>query len=253
MTKTRVIYDNAWRKGTIIAESSEHPQFPSTDTQGDTPSQFWRTPAGNNSNESISVDLLTAKTVTFLAILNHNIDANATIKWRVADDANFSANLVEVTITHNPTNIYYFLGANYTAQRYAQLSLVDGANPNTYFQVGPILAGNYWEVGREVAIQYTKGKVDSSLVDESYSLVEYAQPKPLRKTWTLPYSGLNDSDADVIISFFEETGLSHGFVLCLDANSPNSYSHFVRNMDLVEPQYNYHDHWDWALRVMEKL
>lgn len=55
-TKNRTIYDNLWRKGTIFSKSSEDPQYPARNTQGDTPSLFWRTPTGTKSG-SIIVDL----------------------------------------------------------------------------------------------------------------------------------------------------------------------------------------------------
>jgi len=41
--KTRLIYDNLWRKGTMGTPSSEDPQHPATDTQIDTKTMIWRT------------------------------------------------------------------------------------------------------------------------------------------------------------------------------------------------------------------
>jgi len=256
MTNTRLIFNNLWRKGTILGESSEHPQFPSTDTQGDTPSQFWRTLSSNNSCENayISIDLLTAQAVDFIAILNHDISANATITWRGADDANFANNAANISITHNPTNIFHFFGANNsTTRRYVQLQIQDANNPSNYIQVGPVVMGTYWEPARAIKSQYGKARADDSIIDESHALVEYGQPRPRRKTWSLPFSGLSETDADTIVTFFDEAGLTYGFVLCLDYNNPNSYSYFVKNVELIEPTQDHYNSWSWGLNIREKL
>jgi hypothetical protein len=55
MTKVRIIYNNLWRMGTILAESSQHPQFPSEDTQIDTPLQPWRSRYGAGSGLGLFV------------------------------------------------------------------------------------------------------------------------------------------------------------------------------------------------------
>jgi hypothetical protein len=368
MTNTRLIFNNLWRKGTILGESSEHPQFPSTDTQGDTPSQFWRTRHGTgsgnglfvvtNSNKYINFDeggaeltgtlttgsyngntlatavaaamnaapgkaltyacvysetnalftisagsnftirwntgtnkaadisdlcgysdgsndtgaltytsdyrrihyprafitndLLTAQGVNFLAFLNHNISASATIKWRGADDDAFTTNLEEVTITHNPTNLIYFFASSKT-KRYTQIQVEDPTNPNSYIQVGAVVMGTYWEPARAIKSEYGKARADDSIIDESYALVEFSQPRPRRKTWSLPFSGLSETDADTIVSFCDEPGLTYGFILCMDYNSPNSYSYFVKNVELIEPTRNHYNHWSWGLNIREKL
>jgi len=368
MTNTRLIFSNLWRKGTILGECCEHPQYPSTDTQGDTPSQFWRTrhgtlsgnglfvvtdsnkyinfdeggaeltgtvatggyngttlatavaaamnaapgkaltyacvysetnalftiSAGSNftirwntgTNKAVDIsglcgfsdaaddtgaltydgdyrrihyprafitnDLLTAQTVNCLVLLNHNISASATIKWRGADDDAFTVNLVEVTITHNPTNLFYFFGSSST-KRYVQIQVEDPTNPNSYIHIGPVVMGTYWELSRSVARSYVRGKDDSSWVEEGHSLVEYGQPRPRRKIWTLPYNGLLDVDADGIILFFEEVGISYGFVVCLDSDSPSNQSYFVKNTELIQPVLDNHGSWSWSLNLREKL
>ena len=368
MTNTRLIYSNLWRKGTILGECCEHPQYPSTDTQGDTPSQFWRTRHGTGSGNGlfvvsdsnkyinfdeggaeltgtvttgsyngntlatavaaamnaapgkaltyacaysetnalftisagsnftirwntgtnkaadisglcgfsdaandtgaltytaeyrrihysrayITLDLLTAQEVNFLALLNHNISDAATIKWRGADDDAFTVNLVEVTITHNPTNLFYFFGSSST-KRYVQIQIEDPTNPNSYIQIGPMIMGKYWEPTRPVKSPYSKARGDDSIVEESHALVEYGQPRPRRKTWSLPFSGLSETDADTIILFFDEVGITHGFALCLDYNTPNTYSYFVKNVELIEAEQDYHNSWSWGLNIREKL
>ena len=47
--KVRIGYKNYWRDGTIIAQSSEHPQFPSENTQDDDKALHWRSRHGSGS------------------------------------------------------------------------------------------------------------------------------------------------------------------------------------------------------------
>jgi hypothetical protein len=100
---------------------------------------------------------------------------------------------------------------------------------------------------------YGKARTDDSIIDESYALVEFGQPRPRRKTWSLPFSGLSETDADTIVQFQDEAGLTYGFVLCLDYNSPNAYSYFVKNVELIEPTQDHYNSWSWALSIREKL
>lgn len=61
----RIVYSNLWKAGTIIAKSSEHPQYPATDTQIDTPSQFWRSRNGTGSGNGLFVIGATNKYIDF--------------------------------------------------------------------------------------------------------------------------------------------------------------------------------------------
>jgi hypothetical protein len=114
--------------------------------------------------------------------------------------------------------------------------------------------GKYWQPNRSFSKNYTKGKPDDSIIDESFSLVEYAQDRPRRLSWSLPFdNALTEADAAEVISFFENVGLRYGFVICFDYNYPNSNSYFVKNTELIEPAYQHYDCWSWALKVREKL
>lgn len=198
-------------------------------------------------------DFLAASEINFIAVLNHNISSSATIKWYGADDSAFTVNLENVTIPYSANNIFYFLPSSHT-KRYHRFFVQDETNPNSYIQTGPIIMGKYWQPNRSFSKNYTKGKPDDSIIDESFSLVEYAQDRPRRLSWSLPFdNALTEADAAEVISFFENVGLRYGFVICFDYNYPNSNSYFVKNTELIEPAYQHYDCWSWALKVREKL
>jgi len=202
----------------------------------------------------LRMDLGSNQEVNFMALLNHGISANYTaLKYVGADANNFSGNLETENLTYNPTNLFHFFSASMT-HRYVQLTIADATNPNSYIQLGPVILGKYWEPNYTFAREYTQGRVDDSVVDESYSLVEYAQARPTRRTWNLPFPlGLTQTDADKIVDFFDTVGLKYGFVVCFDSNSANTTSYFVKNAELSDPIYRHVNSWQWQLNIREKL
>jgi len=198
-------------------------------------------------------DLLQATDVNFCAILNHNFSSDAFIYWHGADDAAFTTNLVTETFTYNAGNMFKFFSSTQT-KRYVRVALYDFTNTSSYIQMGPIIFGTYWEPNYTFAKDYTKGKVDDSLIEESHALVEYGQVRPRRKTWSLPFPmGLTQTDADEIVTFFDTVGLVHGFVVCFDYAYPNTNSYFVKNSELIDPTYLHYNNWSWQLALREKL
>lgn len=54
--RLKIIWNNLWRKGTILGQSSQDPQHPSTDTQEDTKDMYWKT-TSLGSPDYISLDV----------------------------------------------------------------------------------------------------------------------------------------------------------------------------------------------------
>jgi len=54
--KLKIVWNNLWRKGTILSQSSEDPQHPATDTQEDTKDMYWKS-TSLGSPDYISLDI----------------------------------------------------------------------------------------------------------------------------------------------------------------------------------------------------
>lgn len=54
--KLKIVWDNLWRKGIILGQSSQDPQHPATDTQEDTKDMYWKT-TSLGSPDHISLDV----------------------------------------------------------------------------------------------------------------------------------------------------------------------------------------------------
>jgi len=55
MTKVRIVHNNLWRKGVILTQDSQHPQFPAIDTQVSSIHQPWRTRYGAGTGNGVFV------------------------------------------------------------------------------------------------------------------------------------------------------------------------------------------------------
>jgi hypothetical protein len=206
-----------------------------------------------HSSEFVRLNIGSIQTVNFVGILNHTISANAVAYLYSSNNSNLAGNDSDILTPLNSGNHFVFLAANRTHQ-YFQINIWDADNPSSYVQMGPIILGKYWQPNYTFAKDYTKGKVDDSLIEESHALVEYGQVRPRRKTWSLPFPmGLTQTDADEIVTFFDTVGLVYGFVVCFDYESANATSYFVKNSELTDPTYLYPNSWQWQLNVREKL
>jgi len=103
--KTRLVWNNLWRKGTALMPSSEDPQHPATDTQIDTPSMFYRA-SSKVSPCTVPMTLPAAGgPIDFVAIIGHNIEATGVvITIEGANDAAFTAGVVSRTMNKNNIN-----------------------------------------------------------------------------------------------------------------------------------------------------
>lgn len=251
--KPRIIYDNFWRKGTILTPSSEEPQHPATDTQIDTMSMYWKA-SSKTSPVTLPVNLGSAKEIDFVAILAHNIESSGVVITFEGDDVDTfdSGGFVTRTLTYNVTNIFEFITA-FTKQ-YVRLKLVKAAGDFTdYPQVATIICGKHFELNRSIGPGYEEGSEDFSELEYSDSQIIFSQEKEIIDVKSLPFRGLTDATREEILLFFKEVGIHKAFVICFDSSNPNSESHWVINTEIVNPSYQKDDCWTWQLNIREFL
>lgn len=250
----RLIYNNLWRPAAALASSPvADPQHPVSDSQIDTVSMFFRasaatTPCTIPVNQGAGFGA-----IDFVMILAHNIDSDATITLEGDDNAAFDdggGQFVARTITYNATNIFQFV-TTFTRQ-YVRIQLVAaGANFAAAPQIATILCGSYTEFNRRPQKGYIPGKDDVSGVEESDARVIFAQERPLLDEHKYKLEGLDDTTEAVVLLFLEECGKTKGFVWCMNHVLPNTNSYFVRNSEIINPEYQYPDVWNWAIAMKE--
>jgi len=247
--KTRLIYDNLWRKGTALTASPvAEPQHPLLDTQKDTLSMFFRASAATTPC-TIPMNFGSAQKIDFVAILGHNIDSDATITIEGATNATFDAGFVSRTLTYNATNIFEFF-TDFTKQ-YVRIKLVSGNGPfSAAPQIATILCGSYLEFNRRFAPDYDIGEEDFSEMEYSDSQVLFAQEKDTLNIRHYSYQALNNASASVILAMFEECKTINAFAVCLDHTAPNTNTLWVRNSELNAPVCR-NGVWYWDMAIME--
>lgn len=246
----RLIYDNFWRQGTMLALSSEDSKHPATDTQIDTLEMYWQASARNEA-VILPNNLGGAKEINFVAILGHNIEATGVIiEFQGADDDAFTVNLVSRAITYYATNIFQYFAA--FTRAYVRLRLTKAAGDFTdYPQVATILCGKYTEFNRRPQKGHAPGRDDITEIEESDSRVVFAQEKTILNVDRYIFEALDDTTKDVILAFLKECGIHKAFVWCTDYTSANTSSLWVRNSELAAPVFQYPNFWNWEITMKE--
>lgn len=246
----RIIYDNAWRKGTVLTPSSEDFKHPTSDTQVDTKEQHYKA-SSKTSPCNVPVDLLTAQVIDFVAILGHNFEpSGVTIQFQGADNSGFSSGLVTKTLTYNAVDIFEFFTS--MTKQYVRVRLTKGSDFTDFPQFATVICGQAFAPNRNIGKDYAEGSEDYSEKEYSDSHVLFSQEKPILDTGRYPFRGLNDTTRNEIVNlFFKEVGVHKAFVLCFDKDAANTSSWFVMNKELVSPVYVKDNVWTWELSVEE--
>jgi|GEM_PF-6216809 len=250
MAETRFIYNNLWRKGTMLDASSEDPQHPATDTQVDTKSMYYKALV-KTSPCTVPNDLITPQVIDFVAILGHNFEpTDVTIKFQGATNSAFTTGIVTEELTYNATDIFEFFTA-WPARQYVRVLLEKATDFTDYPQFANVICGKYFEPNIDYVRGYAPGREDPSEVELTDDMVLFAQEKPILKTWRLPYWSLDDASKDEVLALMEECGKHKAFVVVFDKALPNSDSHLVRIEEASSPEFQFFNIWNWNLVIKE--
>jgi len=253
MAKPRIIYNNLWRKGgnALVSTPVADPQHPVSDTQIDTLSMFWKSSNKTTTPTYVPMDLKAGtRSINFIAILGHNIDSDAVIIFQEDNADTFPSPTDTPAFTWSATNIFQFLATPLTEQ-FVRLKLTRGGGFTVKPQIATILCGSYFELSRTVGLGYEEGSEDFSEVEFSDSQILFAQEKEIIDVKTLPFIGLDNATREHILLLFKEVGIHKAFVICFDSSDPNNKSHWVVNVELINPRYQQSDFWNWELGVRE--
>ena len=247
----RLIYDNFWRKGTMLTPSSEDAKHPATDTQIDTLSMYWKA-AVKNEAVTLPNNLGEEREINSVAILGHNIESSGVvIALEGADDAAFAgSDLVTRILTYNATNIFQYFTA--FTKSHVRLRLTKaGGDFTDYPQVATIQCGNYSEFNRRPISGHTPGKDDITEISESDARAVFAQEKVILDTNRYIFEGLDDVTKDIILALLEECGVHKAFIWCTDYSAANTSSLWVRNPELISPVFQSPNFWNWEIMMKE--
>lgn len=249
MMKTRFIYNNLWRDGTMLTPSSEDSQHPAIDTQIDTKSMFYKA-SSKTSPCNIPNDLGSAQEVNFVAILGHNFESSGvTIKFQGADNSGFSSGLVTRTLTYNAGDIFEFITP--FTKRYVRVRLEKGSDFTDYPRVATIPCGKYFEPNCNFDWQYAEGDVDPSRISYSDSMVVFAQEKDEIFRGRYFFASLDNTVATKVQELITLCGIHEAFIICFDYENANTQSRWVRLLNVSQPRAVFLNVWSWDCSIEE--
>lgn len=247
-----ILHKNLWRDGTIIAVSSEAPQFSPEYTQDDSPQLFWRSTVVN-AEQTLDCDLGAALEYDFIGILGHNLTPAATIQIIGADDDAFTTNPVVDTLTYVGNNLWEILPVART-KRYVRLSLTDTDNASGYLQVGTIVLGKGNALNRGPSVPDQRGPQNDTETESAPSgNIFVVQERPSIEGQVLPFVGLDDASELIAEALVRECGSFKGFVLCLDSTAPNANSYWLYLISQEKHRRDHMNYWIWTLEAVEVL
>ena len=254
MENLRVVYSNLWRDAVMLGASSEDPQYPAENTQDDDTSFVWRSAAAALT-PTIDVDLGVATIYDYIALLNHNFIAGATIQVKGADDSAFTTNVVTDTITFNGVNVRAFLGTART-KRYVRVSIADASNPSNYIQIGTIVIGKYVDLGSPVMAEgYEDGPAAESDMAESASGNEYlVNERASRDTlaFQIRIAGASaPTYKAAILSMVSSAQNVNCVEWVFDYTAPNTAGNamWARMTTINRAIYSHVNYWTWATEI----
>ena len=247
-----ILSENLWRDGTILAATTEAPQFPPEYTQDDLLQLWWRSTA-IAAAQTLDCDLGDALEYDFIGILGHNLAPAATIEVTGADDDAFTTNPVVDTLTYVGNNIWELLPVART-KRYVRLSLTDIDNPSGYLQVATIVLGKSNALNRGPSVPDQRGPQNDTETESAPSGSRFVvQEWSSIEGQVLPFVGLDDVSELIVEALVRECGMHKGFALCLDSTVPNANSYWLYLVSQEKPSRDHMNYWIWTLEAVGVL
>ena len=253
MANPIIVYQNLWRDGTILAVTTEAAQFPAEYTQDDSPQLFWRSTV-KNAEQVIDCDLGADLNYDFVALLGHNLTANAATEIIIygADDDAFTEDLEHDHLTFNGNNLYAILPTGGRTHRYVRISLLNTTNPSTYLQVGTIVVGKCNALNRGPSVPYQRGLFNETEIEYSPSANLFTvQERPSLNNKVLTFIGLDTASELIMEALLRSCGSHVAWVLCLDSATPNSDSYWVHLKTQELPEFQHASYWNWTAEIEE--
>lgn len=167
----------------------------------------------------IAVDQASAVAFTASALLNHNGGASAgtaTLQWSATSVAvALSAPTGTLALTGDTDIRIGFVGS--TSMRYVVVVLNFTSVTDGYTEAGWWFLGTYTQLTANLSDEFQETFEEASAVTLSDSMTPFLDEKPRRRTWTLGYRQLNDTDRALMKAITLACPMGKCFILCFDA------------------------------------
>ena len=245
--KLRILYNaDTWDAATVTA-NSEVTDLEGSNVVHDFISLPWR--STGDTSEWIKFDLGSATSITCIGIFKHNLTSGATVTLEAnATDSWGSPSYTQVlTIATDVDSavlerIVFFLSESF---QWWRITIADASNPDGYIQIGRIMAGAFYEFGRNFNSSFQLAMVDPSEGDETPGRQDYKRSRKRYRRATLGFTLQDRTQMEKLQAIMTKMGNSEPCILALDpTNYPTKdsmYCYLKTPLNLAHRFSNYFD------------
>jgi len=210
-------WDNLLDAATLT-ESSQDNNYPAENTQNSQLARVWKTTGVTS--ENIVIDLLSAASVTFAAVLGHNLTSSATLKIQGNATNAWGAPTVDETITIADLAFKSFTGASL---RYWRFTFADATNTDGYLKVGRLYVGPKLTPAAAHHVGFTEARFDTSETFLSVSGQVFGDIGVEGRLYDYSLPILTNTEKGYFTTMYATTKKVKPFIVVPDTANPTTY------------------------------
>jgi|Deesub1362B_J571_1020462.scaffolds.fasta_scaffold00331_43 hypothetical protein len=200
-------------------------------------------------DENIVFDFGEAKTITIIALVNHNLTSNAILKIQANSVNDFTTPPVDLNFTYHKGNVYLILNETY---QYWKLIIQDSQNTNN-IQIGELIFNQYKDFSKTFNWGYKTGKNYNVLRHESPFGQSWKQYLSDQREEFYTFDAIEDAKLkSEVEQFFDDLkGSESWFLLIPDPDEPECY--YVEILNQYEAIIRYKNNNEFELSLKEHV
>lgn len=230
-----------------LSGGSWNSSYPLSNILTTQPGRVARTSNDSESSTQFVLDLASALSLQMFALINHNLSAGSTVRFRVSNNSDGSSPSLDETVPIDATSVVwgsrawgsfpwkgfdgdplggyvnFYLHGSEVSGRYVLVDISDESNVDGYVEIGCFLAGVPFVPAVNISFGASLGVVDESLAERGVGGGLYAQQKPKRRRVAALLDYLTEDEAlDDLFDLQDHVGRSKGVLFILDPDETPS-------------------------------
>jgi len=220
----RFLYTNIWDVGTITA-ATEASGYPGSNTQHRWHLKSWRSMTITQ-DQWVKSTLDSQKSAQAVVIFANNLDLISSDKKLYFQGSNDNFSSVPLNLAWQSPSYCQVQFFNQQSYQYYRVYILANSSRQSFFSIGRIFCGTYFEPQRYFADRSIK-LIDPSPIhySESGQIVTLLKTKYREMTYTF---FVNDSDKAGFELLYQKVGNWKEFFFCEDTSNPNNTTYYVR-------------------------
>jgi len=207
----RFLYDTALFDGATLTASSEKSTLPGSNLQNDIVRRPWRTDDAD-STKNVVYDIGSAVAVNAVGIFGFNLTSVAllTIQAHTADSWGSPSLNVGMTIPTDSDGTLFekaitFFEQGTESYQYWRI-LIHGDMSQPYWELGRLVAGQYFEPSVPPDLRATRTEIDPSIITRTDGQQSYSRARQLYRQYIIESNNYAQGDRDDWLALFKNRG-----------------------------------------------